>query len=352
MKKWLKLTVLIYLFVLSIEIIKNASVALAPSIKDFVLHNISPIKAISLGWFTTSLAQSSGAVGSVVASFAGQNIISLSTAVYILVGASLGTTITAMIISLITTSKRKKDFRHGFEIAMCYSIYSAILVILVVTLEYFFKIFSKLALLIASNIQGTISYLKIPNIVGILTDPIIKILFTNGHAIIWLFLGFGILIITLKFLSRSVIEVLGGQEKAQKFMNKHFESKYKTYFLGFIFTAIVFSSSLTIGLLVPLAAANLIGLRRTIPFILGADLGTSTDILLAALIIGNSPALATAISFFLFAIVGAIIFLPNTKLLHKTTKFTTKKLIKISRKKALYILLAFIIIPLLIILIF
>lgn len=351
MKKWVKLIFFIYTFIFSIELIKRTSLHLAPNIKDFLSYTLTPIKAISTGWFTTSIVQSSSAISSVAAAFTGNNLITLSTAIYIMIGASLGTTITALIISLITASKKRRDFRHGFEIALSYSIYSALLVIIVFLLEYFLKFFSRASMFIASILGEKISLLKIPNLVDIITSPIINFLFARNHKLILLMLAFIILIFTLKYISKSIIEVFGGEQKARKFINKYFKSKYKAYLIGILITAVVFSSSITIGLLVPLAVARLINLKKAIPFILGADLGTFTDVFLASIIIGKIPALAAALAYALFAIIGAIIFLPNTNFLFKTTKYISKRLIHISRKKALYILIAFILIPLLIILI-
>jgi sodium-dependent phosphate cotransporter len=294
--------------------------------------------------------QSSGAVASITSAFAGNNLILLPVAIYILAGASLGTTITALIISTITTTKRKKDFRHGFEIGLSYAIYSAILVFIVFFLEFYFKAFSKTSLIIANFLGEKISLLKIPNFIEIITFPIINLLKINNYFI--LIIALIILILTLKYLGKTIIEVFGGERKARKFINKYFESKYKAYFIGVFLTGIVFSSSITIGLLVPLATARLINLKKAIPFIIGADLGTFTDVFLASIIINKPLALATAISYALFAILGAIIFLPNINFLFKLTKYTSKKLIHISRKKALYFLIGFILIPLLIILIF
>lgn len=350
--EWLKLTGLLYLFIFSIELIKKTSLVFAPDIKNFLAQSLTPLKAICTGWFTTSIAQSSGAVGSVTAAFAGNNFITLSTAIYILIGASLGTTITALIISLITTTKKRKDFRHGFEIGLCYSLYSAMLVIIVFILEYFFKLFSKTSLFLANFLGEKISLLHIPNFIELITSPLMNLVSKINNHFSILILAFIILIFTLKYISKSVIKILGGESKARKFINKHFESKYKTYLIGAILTGIVFSSSITIGLLVPLAVARLINLKKAIPFILGADLGTFTDIFLASIIINKPLALATAISYFLFGVLGALIFLPNTKFLFKTTKYISKKLIRISKRKALYILTGFILIPLLVILIF
>ncbi|MAG10832.1 hypothetical protein CMI44_00770 [Candidatus Pacearchaeota archaeon] len=349
-KKGLKLIGLLYLFVFSIELIKRSSLALAPDIQSFLSQGLAPIKAICVGWFTTSIVQSSGAVVSITSAFTGNNLITLPTAVYIIAGASLGTTITALIISIITTTKRRRDFRHGFEIGLSYAIYSAILVVLAFILEYYFKAFSRISLFISNSVGDKISLLKIPNFIETITYPIISLLKINNF--LTLILAFAILILTLRYLGKVIIAVLGGEQKARKFINKYFNSKYKAYLIGAVLTGIVFSSSITIGLLVPLAIARLINLKKAIPFILGADLGTFTDVFLASVIIDKSLALATAIAYAMFAVLGAIIFLPNTNILFKITKHTSKRLIHISRKKALYFLIAFILIPLAIILIF
>jgi solute carrier family 34 (sodium-dependent phosphate cotransporter) len=351
-KNWARLILFLYLFIFSIELIKKTSLLLAPFFKDFILNSLTPTKAICTGWFTTSIFQSSGAIGSIVAAFAGNNLISLSTAIYILIGASIGATITTLIISFITIAKQRRDFRHGFEIGLCYAIYNIILMTIILILEHFFKIFSISSTIIANFLDSRISLSHFPNIIDILISPIVNILLIKENYTFAFIIAFIFLIISLKYISKSVINVLGGEEKSRHFMNKYFKSKYKTYFIGVILTAIVFSSGITIGLLVPLAASRLINLKTAIPFMLGARLGTFTDILLASLIINQPSALAVAISYFLFGILGTIVFMPNTKILFRITKYTSKKIIHVSRKKALFILLAFILIPLGVILFF
>jgi len=352
MRKVVNLFFFVYLFIFAIETIKITSLSLAPDIQGFLLHDMNPLKAIATGWFTTAVVQSSGAIGSITAAFTGNGILSLETAVYILIGASLGTTITALLISIITISQKRADFRHGFEIGLCYALYSALLVGIVFVLEFFFGAFSKASLFLASIIGDKIPLNKVPNVIDIITSPILNVLLEKTNNFLVFIFGFAILIFALKYIGKSIISVFGGEENTRKFINKHFDSKIKAYFIGAFLTAIIFSSSITISLLVPLAVARVINLKKAIPFILGADLGTTTDVLLASIIIGNENALATFVAFFLFGLLGAIIFLPNTRFLYKITKYTSKRLIHISRKKALYFLLAFLLIPLLVILIF
>ncbi|MFA5953301.1 MAG: hypothetical protein WC812_01785 [Candidatus Pacearchaeota archaeon] len=348
---WIKLIFFIYIFILSIELIKKSSLFLASDLKQILLSNFGIVKAICVGWFSTAIVQSSGAIGSITATFAGNGIITLQTAVYILIGSSIGATMTALIISLIVHSRKKRDFRHGFEIGFAYTVYVVFLLVVVIILESLFGFFSKISFFIASKIHAGDFLLKIPDLTKIITDSVINLFFQNTNKILLLIIGFIILILTLRYIGKAIIDVLGGEHKTRKFIDKNFKSKYRSYLIGFILTAIVFSSGITIGLLVPLAVSRVINLKKTIPFILGAKLGTGTDILLAALFIGKVNALACAIAFFLFAVIGTIIFLPNTNLIFKTTKYLSKKVMHISRKKAILVLLVLILIPLLLLLI-
>lgn len=347
----LKLALFLYLFILAIQIIKSSSALLAPNLNQFFVQGMSPIKAIATGWFATVLVQSSGAVGSIVATFTGTGILSFNTAVYVLMGALIGTAITALLISLITVSQKRRDFRHGFEIGLCYSIYSLLLVAVVFILELFFGLYSKLSLYIASRIGNSISLGKFPDWINALTEPLTNILFSRFNSILMILLGLGILLFTLRYIGKSVVGVFGGEEPARRFINKNFNSKIKAYFLGVFLTMIVFSSSITVSLLVPLAVTRLITLKRAVPFIIGAGLGTQVDVFLASILVGHVNALATFFALFLFGITGAIIFLPQSDRIWKLTKYLSKRIFKISRKTALYVFLAFILLPLVLVLV-
>lgn len=346
-----KLLAFLYLFIFAIQIIKNASSILSPNLHQFFVQGMSPLKAIATGWFATVLVQSSGAVGSIVATFTGAGILSFDTAVYVLMGALIGTAITALLISLITVSQKRRDFRHGFEIGLCYSLYSLLLVAVIFTLELFFGLYSKLSLAIASKIGDSISLGRFPDWINALTEPLTDILFSRFNSIIMILLGLGILLFTLRYIGKSVVGVFGGEEPARRFMNKNFDSKLKAYFLGVFLTMLVFSSSITVSLLVPLAVSRLITLKRAVPFIIGAGLGTQVDVFLASLLVGHVNALATFFALFLFGITGAIVFLPQSDRIWKLTKYLSKRIFHISRKTALYVFLAFILIPLVLVLI-
>jgi phosphate:Na+ symporter len=79
--------------------------------------------------------------------------------------------------------------------------------------------------------------------------------------------------------------------------------------IGFVITNIFQSSSVTAGLIVVMAQSDLITAVQAIPVILGANIGTSTTGLIVSLRM-NQAAKRTAVAQFLFNFLGVLLFLP------------------------------------------
>lgn len=351
MKKGWTFLIWLYLFILSIELIKKTSLILSDQIQSILNSSLTPIKAVSVGWFITAIIQSGGALAGLVTPFVANNLLPVITAVFVMMGARIGATGIALIISIPAGVKRKRrDFRHGFEIGLAYTTYTILMIIIAFFIEYFTGIFSKLGLFLANVIGTNIPISGIPNLVKFITKPIVNILFLIPSPFLLLLIAFTVLILTLKFFTKATIQFLGGELRTRRYINKYFKCKYKAFTIGLLFTMLVFSTAISITLLVPLAVSRLINLKKAIPFIIGAAIGTSTDVILASLITGSIPALAVAIAYTLFGVLGACIFLPHNNFLFNLTKFISKRIIHISKKRALIFLIIFILIPLLILL--
>jgi len=78
---------------------------------------------------------------------------------------------------------------------------------------------------------------------------------------------------------------------------------------GFIFTAVVNSSALTIGIIIILSSGGLISLSQGIPLLLGANLGTTITTLIASSKM-NLYAKRTAIAHLMFNVIGVILMFP------------------------------------------
>ena len=341
----LKLAISLYFFIFSIELIKKTAIFLSKDLTKLFAIFTSPYKAFSLGWLTTAIVQSSGTVSSIGATFVGIGVLSLGTAVYIFMGCRIGTTITGLIVSLLSKAKKGRDFRHGFEIAMTNGLYNLFVIIPIFLVELFTGIFNKIGLTIGKMLEGVAFISSVPNIIDFICGPLINLVFKINSKIFFLLLGFLILFLSINSLANSVLKSFGGEKEARKIINKYFNRKWKSFLIGLLITSVLFSTSITVSLLVPLAVARVINLRKAIPYIIGANIGTATDTILAAFITGKSYAISSSFLYLLFAIVGSILWLPNINFLFNVSKYISKKVLRVSRIKAVIYFVLFLAIP-------
>ncbi len=220
-----------------------------------ILHSLtgSPLKGVLVGTGITSIIQSSSATTVMVVGFVNAGLISLIQALGVIFGANIGTTVTAQLIAFKLT-------------------------------DY------------ALPIIG----------LGMLTMLLAK---KKTHKYIGEFLvGFGILFLGLNILT-NVVKPLG----QYPWFNNAFITFSKNPILGVltgaVVTAILQSSSVTTGMVLGLAMANLIDLKAALPLILGCNIGTCVTALIASIGTGISAKRA-ALAHIMFNIIGVIYFLP------------------------------------------
>jgi sodium-dependent phosphate cotransporter len=102
-------------------------------------------------------------------------------------------------------------------------------------------------------------------------------------------------------------------EKASGFFERTvFKTPYLAFIVGVVMTAIVQSSSVTTSMVIPLAGAGILSLKRIYPYTLGANVGTTITALLASLAATQNfqAAVSVAISHLLFNVFGIAIITP------------------------------------------
>jgi sodium-dependent phosphate cotransporter len=167
-----------------------------------------------------------------------------------------------------------------------------------------------------------------------------------------------LLILALVFLFialKNLVDVLRVLvvKKAEEWFNKVlFKTEIRAFVVGILLTTLAQSSSITTSLVVPLAGAGILRLEQIFPYTMGANLGTTVTAILASLITANANAVIVAFAHLLFNVSGTIIWWPLKKIpiaiARKFSDFAVRsKLIPIG-----YIIIAFFILPILIIAIF
>lgn len=212
----------------------------------------NPIKGVITGAVVTMLIQSSSAATVMVVGFVNSGIMNLMQAAYVIMGANIGTTITAQLIT----------FNFSSIVPVFIAIGAA------------FVLFNK-----KKNLKE-IGYIAL------------------GFGI--LFLGLNNMSGAMKPLRESVVFtdlILGLRGHA-----------ILSLLVGALMTAVIQSSSAVTGILVALASSGVIPIDVAIPVLLGSNIGTCVTALISSLGTTNAAKKAALIHFF-FNVIGALIFL-------------------------------------------
>lgn len=209
------------------------------------------LMGVLVGALVTGVIQSSSATTVMVVGFVNAGLMNLNQAVGIIMGANIGTTVTAFLVSLNIT--KIATFMVGVGVAI---------------------------FLIAKK-------RKVKSIAEVI-------------------IGFGILFIGMDIMKQAM-EPLQSNTAFVDMMTK-FDNPYLGILVGFLMTAILQSSSATTGLLIAVATTGIINFEQAYPIVFGQNIGTCITALLAS-IGANKTAKRAAVIHLLFNISGTVLFM-------------------------------------------
>lgn len=217
-----------------------------------ILENVTRNRIVGagIGTFVTTVIQSSSATSVMLVSFVNAGLLQFRQTIPVLLGAAIGTTITAQMIAFKITE---------------YSL-------LLVALGFFLQAFAKKE---------------------------------RYKAIGYSLFGFGILFFGLEIMSDAMAPLRDFPPFIDLLLR--LESPLIGILVGALFTALIQSSSAFIGILIVLASQGLVSLDACIPLLLGSNLGTPVTALLASMNSGPE-AKKVALAFLLIKVVSVIIF--------------------------------------------
>ena len=212
----------------------------------------TPITGMLIGAVVTMLIQSSSATSVMVVGFVNAGLMTLRQAISVIMGAAIGTTVTAFMVSLRLSDLALPAIGIGFLLSMI----------------------------------GKSKRMRF-----------------GGQAL----LGFGVLFLGLTIMG-DAMKPLGSNPIFTGMILNFSQRPILGVLAGTIFTAVVQSSSATSSLVVALAAGGLLDLNASFSIILGANIGTTVTALLASIPM-HLTAKRTALAQLVFKVVGVLIFL-------------------------------------------
>ena len=244
-----------------------------------ILENLtsSKWKAVLLGMCVTAVIQSSSATTVMVVGFVNSGIMKLTQAVGIIMGANIGTTITSWLLSL--TGIESSNF---FISLLKPSSFSPVLALVGIILLTFTKSSRKKDI-------GTI------------------------------LLGFAVLMFGMESMSGAVKPLADVPEFTGLLLK--FSNPVAGILAGTILTAIIQSSSASVGILQALCMTGAVPFSSAFPIIMGQNIGTCVTAIISCLS-GNRNAKRTALVHLYFNIIGTVIFMALYYILNAAIHFS------------------------------
>lgn len=224
----------------------------------------SPIKAVLLGAGVTAVIQSSSATTVMVVGFVNSGIMKLSQAVGVIMGANIGTTITSWILSLT-----------GIESSNIF-----------------------ISLLKPTSFSPVLAAVGIVFLMFLKKDSL-----KNPGKIM---IGFALLMYGMDAMSSSVAPLAEVPQFAS--ILTAFSNPVLGMLAGMLFTAIIQSSSASVGILQALCSTGILSYATALPIIMGQNIGTCVTALLSSIGATKNGKRAAIIHLY-FNVIGTVTFM-------------------------------------------
>jgi sodium-dependent phosphate cotransporter len=269
--------VALFLFVLAIQLMKEGAKALAPTLEDSPLFS-NAVSTLGFGWLGAYIVLSGSPIAAVALSlYVGGATTELQTFT-MLSGSRLGASFVVLLVGFLY-ALRNRGRNRGESIGMGVLALSLTAVVYVPGMLIGYGILKSGVL---DGIHWSASG-DVLSVVDVIWGPAIDFL-TRLPGWTLLPIGLGLILLAFRLLD-SVLPQLDG-ERHGSWMKR----PWPMFGLGCLVATLTLSVSVALTLLVPLASRGYITRRESIPYIMGANITTLADTLVAAMILGNPVA--------------------------------------------------------------
>lgn len=309
----------------------------------------NPFTALFVGLLVTALIQSSSTTTALTVAMVASGAISFQSAIPVIMGANVGTTITSTIVSLGFINK-KKEFKRAVAGGTYHCFFNLLTLFVLFPLEFYYGFLSTLSAWVGGAIFPAFESAAVPtpgvawSLFGSITDFLVNAI-SNGAVLT--VLSFILLVISILIFRKLISDLLKAQSP-EAFSKFFFAGEFKSFFWGVVTTAAIRSSTITTSLVVPMVAKKIVKMRMAAPFIMGANMGTTITAFIAALLNSNNSAINIALAHFLFNFIGVLLFFPIPALKEVPIRLSVslgKLTLRYRIAGFVFILLTFFIIP-------
>ncbi len=271
----------LFVFTLSLTLLKEGAKELGPFVRNFLdVNNVA--NALGFGWLFAYAVMSGSPVAAITLTLLDANALHHAEAFAMINGSRLGASFIVLFVGFVYTLRGKE--RKA-------SMSTGLLSLIVTQTTYIPALFFGLWMLntgILNRFQIT-NASELTSVFDMVFDPIAGFLLGFLPRLVVFGLGFLTLLFSFSLLDRSLPQV-NLEETGFSGMARILYRPLFTFLLGAAVTTFTMSVSLSVSILVPLSVRGYIRRENIIPYVMGANITTFVDTLIAAVLLGNPTA--------------------------------------------------------------
>lgn len=320
----------LFLFILAITLMKEGARELAPLVRDR-FHVTNPANSLGFGWLFAYLVMSGSPVAAAALTFFDAGVISQLGTFTMITGSRLGASFIVLFIGFVYVLRGRN---RSTSLSM------GLLSLNVTGTTYLIGLGVGLLLLQSGRLDvfqlqtGAL----LTSATDFVFDPIAAFFLSFLPRWSLFLVGFGIIIVSFNLFDKCLPQMSVKESQVGQ-MSRLVYQPWVMFLLGAVITLISMSVSVSLSILVPLSQRGFVRRENVIPYIMGANITTFVDTLLAAVLLNNPQAFTVVLAEMLsITIVSIVILATFYRLYERTMLELVNKLTENNRNLALFML--------------
>ena len=270
----------LFLFILALQLLKAGAKGLGPFVVDRLGVDSVP-SALGFGWVFAYVVMSGSPVAAIALSFFASGVIDALQTFCMIAGSRFGASFVVLLLGFVYTLRGKAKGR---------SLEMGVLSLLTTYVVYGVAIPIGALILTSGWLDGFHPALPTAmfDFIELVFDPMVNLAKSYLNAFFLFALGVGVIILAFNLFDKALPDL--SKESPVRGLEEHIYRPVVMFGLGCVITLFTLSVSVSLGLLVPLSAKGIARRENVIPYIMGANITTFVDTLLATLLLDKPEA--------------------------------------------------------------
>lgn len=265
-------------FILALELLKTGARELQPLFKTLSVDSMT--NTLGMGWLMAYMVLSGSPVAAVSLTLFSSNLISDVQAFAMITGSRLGASFIVLLVGFVSYLRGRQRVA-SISIGVLALLTTATIYLPAMALGY---------LILVNGWFDDVRFgapTALASAIDVVYDPIVHLLVSLLPGWLLFFAGLGILLLAFNIFDRALPEISPESSGFQRVSDLVYRP-WVMFIIGMAVTAVTLSVSVSLTILVPLSARGYVRRENLIPYMMGANITTFIDTLLAALLL-NTP---------------------------------------------------------------